>query len=163
MTEEEEALAASTPGYRFDARAGPAAPAPGREPTARGAAFVEAALADPERPVVMFALEWCEFCWAMRRFFDKAGIAFRSIDLDSVAYQEGDIGGEIRAALGRRIGTPTIPQVFVGGRACRRLHRDPRCLAGRQAAAADGGAEHPVPPRRAVDPYALLPKWVHPR
>ncbi len=94
MTEEEEAIAASTPGYIIGGTGAPASAA-ARETTALGADFVEAALADRATPVALFALEWCEFCWALRRFFAEAGIPYRSIDLDSVAYQQGDLGGEI--------------------------------------------------------------------
>jgi cysteine synthase A len=63
----------------------------------------------------MFALEWCEFCWAARKLFKAHAIPYRSIDLDSVAYQENDWGGRVRRAVGARVGAPTIPQIFVGG------------------------------------------------
>jgi cysteine synthase A len=63
----------------------------------------------------MFALEWCEFCWSVRRLFAHCGIAFRAVDLDSVQYQPADLGGRIRAALRERTGIATIPQVFAGG------------------------------------------------
>jgi cysteine synthase len=164
MSDEEEEIAASTPGYRIGgAPSEPAAPTAAVEPTARGTAFVEAALRDPDAPVVMFALEWCEFCWALRRFFQQAGIAYRSVDLDSVAYQEGGFGGEIRAALARRIGLPTIPQVFVGGDhvgGCTETFdawadgRLPRMLI-------DQGISFRSD--LAIDPHDLLPNWVHPR
>ncbi len=63
----------------------------------------------------MFALEWCEFCWAVRKLFAAHAIPYRSIDLDSVAYQGDDWGGRIRRALGAKVGVSTIPQVFVNG------------------------------------------------
>ena len=50
--------------------------------------FVEESVSAGE--VVMFALEWCEFCWSARKLFDEMGVAYRSIDLDAVAFQEGD-------------------------------------------------------------------------
>jgi cysteine synthase A len=162
MTEEEEAIAASTPGYRIGG-GGSAAPAPARAASATGEAFVAEALADPAAPVVLFALEWCEFCWAVRNFFDRAGIPFRSIDLDSLAFQQDDLGGGIRAALTRRLGTPTIPQIFVGdehvGGCTETLDawRD--------------GRLQPLLRKRGVafvedadfDPRGFLPGWVHPR
>ena len=43
------------------------------------------------------------------------GIPYRSVDLDSVAYQKDDLGGKIRAVLAQRTGAKTIPQIFVGG------------------------------------------------
>ena len=120
MSEEEMEIARSTPGYRFDA---PAAPAPTAgdaedEPpvlTEDAEAFVREAITDTENPVVLFALEWCEFCWAIRKLFTELGIPFRSVDLDSVAYQEDDRGGKIRAVLNALLGSNTIPQIFVGG------------------------------------------------
>ena len=65
-------------------------------------AFVERVISDREQPVTMFALEWCEFCWSVRRMFAKLGIPYRSVDLDSVEYQKDDRGGKIRAALRAR-------------------------------------------------------------
>jgi cysteine synthase A len=72
-------------------------------------------VSDADQPVVLFALEWCEFCWSLRKMFAKYEIPYRSVDLDSVAYQEDNKGGKIRAALRERTGSKTIPQVFVGG------------------------------------------------
>jgi cysteine synthase A len=42
-------------------------------------------------------------------------IPYRSIDLDSVEYQQDDRGGKVRAALTTLTGVATIPQIFVGG------------------------------------------------
>jgi cysteine synthase A len=116
MTPEEEAISKSSPLCRFDVRPAPApaaASAPSAPADAEAAAFVEKLIA--EEPVLLFALEWCEFCWATRKLFKAHNIPFRSIDLDSVAYQADDWGGRVRRAVGARIGLPTIPQVFIGG------------------------------------------------
>jgi cysteine synthase A len=116
MTPEEEAISKSSPLCRFDVRPAPApaaASAPSAPADAEAAAFVEKLIA--EEPVLLFALEWCEFCWATRKLFKAHNIPFRSIDLDSVAYQTDDWGGRVRRAVGARIGLPTIPQVFIGG------------------------------------------------
>ena len=51
----------------------------------------------------------------MRRLLAAAGASYEAVDLDTVAYQEGDRGGKIRAVLAKRLGTPTIPNFFVGG------------------------------------------------
>jgi cysteine synthase len=117
MTPEEVAISQSTPMCRFDA---PPPPAPATEEAPAAAprdeeaeAFVAKSVAD--EPVVLFALEWCEFCWSVRKLFAALSIPYQSIDLDSVAYQKGDMGGRIRQALKARTGSPTIPQIFVGG------------------------------------------------
>ena len=117
MTDDERRISQSTPSARFDAppTAAPAAVPPPAAIDADAAAFVADVIGDPAQPVVMFALAWCEFCWAVRRMFTHYGIPYRSIDLDSVEYQPGDRGLAIRAALTARTDVRTIPQVFVGG------------------------------------------------
>ena len=162
MTAEEEAISRSTPLCRFDL---PRPPAPVAANVAapvdpEAARFVQSALSDAENPVVMFALEWCEFCWAVRKLMKGYAIPYRSIDLDSLAYQKDDWGGRIRNALRARTGVQTIPQIFIGGEfiggqseifeaaysgdLMQRL-RDAR-------ASFDAGAK--------VDLASLLPKWL---
>jgi len=116
MSTEEMEISRSTPGYRFDVKH-PVAPVPAgdEELDPEMVAFVEHAIHDPEQPVAFFALEWCEFCWAVRKLFAKLEIPYQAFDLDSVAFQEGEKGGKIRAVLNNRIGSPTIPQIFIGG------------------------------------------------
>ena len=43
-----------------------------------------------EEPSDPRALEWCEFCWSVRKILDKYNIQYRSIDLDSVEYSDND-------------------------------------------------------------------------
>jgi cysteine synthase A len=123
--------------------------------------FVEAAIA--EEPVVLFALEWCEFCWSVRKLFGKLGLPYRSVDLDSVEYQEGDQGGKIRAVLAHRIGATTIPQIFVGGQhmgGCTDLFDAMRSGA-LQERLKDCGIAYDTSVD--IDPYTLTPKWLQPR
>jgi cysteine synthase A len=167
MNQAELELSRSTPGYRFDA---PACPAPivairQPEPEAELDEEAESFVTDVIRgnAVVMFALEWCEFCWAVRKLFAKLGIAYRSVDIDSVALQERDMGTKIRAVLKDRTGSPTIPQIYIGGKhvgGCMDLFDAMRAGRMRQHLD-DAGVEYD---RNAdIDPYGFLPKWVHPR
>jgi cysteine synthase A len=167
MTQEEVAIARSTPNYRFDSP--PPAPPPqpaATEPvpvSADAAAFVERVVGDREQPVTLFALEWCEFCWSVRRMFAKHGIAYRSVDLDSVEYQQDNRGGKIRAALTARTSFTTIPQIFVGGEflgGCTDVFDAYK--QGRFQALLD---KNDVAYDRTVkvDPYSFLPTWLHPR
>jgi cysteine synthase A len=117
MDANELAISNSTPLCRFGA------PQPAPSPTTaqlepapvRAHDFVAQAIADPEQPVVLFALEWCEFCWSVRRFLTDMGVPFRSVDLDAVSMQVDDLGGGIRKDLRHRTGEATIPQIFIGG------------------------------------------------
>ncbi len=124
MNEEELDISRSTPLARFDAPA-PAAPskpvpAPAAAPAPSALSpdakrFVDEVLGDAKMPVVMFALEWCEFCWSARKMFAKYKIPYRSVDIDSVQYQADEQGAKIRAAVSARTSFTTIPQIFVGG------------------------------------------------
>jgi cysteine synthase A len=168
MTAEEVEISRSTPGYRFDLKPPPPPEVRQEMQTAEtvqadASAFVDQVLSDPEYPLVLFALEWCEFCWSVRKLFGAIDAPFRSIDLDSVAYQANDWGGEIRRVLEQRTGAVTIPQVFIAGehmggatdvfQAFRDGHLQERL---RRA----GIAIRDVP---GLDPYTLLPNWLHKR
>lgn len=119
MDSQELEIASSTPNYRFDNLTPPqqtnkqAKPVPEEAP-AEGVAAMNGFLNDSANPVVLFALQWCEFCWAIRKMFKALDIAFISVDLDSVQYQQNEMGAKIRKALLVKIGSPTIPQIFVG-------------------------------------------------
>ena len=170
MSEEELEISRSTPGARFDAPPPPpatVAPKP-EEPaiapvSAKVEDFVARVLADTEQPLVLFALEWCEFCWSLRKLFAKCGIPYRSIDLDSTAYQRDDRGGQIRAVLRARTGSVTIPQVFVGGEFVGGCTETFDAFKEGRLQALLGKNGVPFDESISVDPYALLPTWLHPR
>jgi cysteine synthase A len=172
MTAEEWAVSRSTPLCRFDAPSvpapAPAVPAPQENGEPQKVALDPAAemFIDEvvkKEPVVMFALEWCEFCWSVRKLFKQLGVEYRSVDVDSVQYQKDDLGGKIRAVLAERTGLKTIPQIYVNGKHI-------------------GGATDTFDSWRSgelqklldvrgvkydreskLDPYTLLPKWLQPR
>ena len=165
MTPEEVELSRSTPLCRFDAPAPAPAPAVAAEkPVAidAEAAKLVTKLVN-EEPVVLFALEWCEFCWSVRKLFARTGIAYRSVDLDSVEYQKGDLGGRIRAVLANRTGAKTIPQIFIGGEhigGCTDV-LDAWRVGSLKRRLTDLGI--PFDTQAELDSYSLLPKWLQPR
>jgi cysteine synthase A len=167
MTPDELEISRSTPNYRFDTPP-PAPPAGnGEQPVpaapADATAFLEDATQDPDNPVVLFALEWCEFCWSVRKMFAEYDIPYRSIDLDSVEYQQDNKGGEIRAALLERTGLKTIPQIFIGGEHVGgATELFDACRDGSMARLLD---QSNVSWNTAVekDPYSFLPGWLHAR
>jgi cysteine synthase A len=174
MDEAEWEISRSTPGARFDAPApAPAPSSPAAAPSPAAAAtgdvspevrdFFARTLADPEQPLVLFALEWCEFCWSLRKLFAKASIPYRSVDLDSTAFQRDERGNQIRALLRARTGQSTIPQVFLGGEHIGGCNDT-------MAAFASGKLQEMLRAKGVafdesakIDPHALLPGWIHPR
>jgi cysteine synthase A len=173
MTEEEVELSRSTPHHRFDQ---PPTPAPALRSDETECRTIDTPASDLDReaehfvhetvarePVVMFALEWCEFCWSVRKLFGELGIDYHSVDLDSVEYQQGDRGGKIRAVLAKETGAVTIPQIYIGGEhigGCTELfdaHGDGTMQERLDAIGVE--YERSV----SIDAYTLLPGWLHPR
>ena len=169
MSDDEQNIARSTPNYRFDSPP-PAPPAdsdseeeapPIVEADARE--FLQTVTDDKEKPVVLFALEWCEFSWSVRKMFAHYGIPYRAVDLDSVAYQQGNRGGKIRAAIQEQTGLKTIPQIYIGG----------KHVGGATElfdAAKDGSMAELLRENNVSwtesedrDPYTFLPGWLHTR
>ncbi len=163
MSDEEISISKSTAKYRFDV----AAPAPVDEiipkPEASAVTELQQIISNKDAPIVMFSLEWCEFCWSVRKALTKAGIAFKSIDLDSVKYQQDDRGGKLRLALRNHTTLNTFPQIFIGGE-----------FIGGCTELLDGIKDHSVlnkidsiginrDSKADFDPYEFLPKWLHPR
>jgi cysteine synthase A len=169
MNAEEIEISRSTPGYRFDLSPQPeeeaAEPASAAEIELDAAAIAEIdeLLAANQEQVLMFSLEWCEFCWSVRKMLTACGIPYVTVDLDSVAYQENDRGGKILAVLNQRNNWPTIPQIYVGGE-----------FVGGATDLFDVGKAGELQPKLAArsipynetinkDPYSFLPTWLHPR
>ncbi len=166
MTKEEWAISKSTPNYRFDSQGPASAPAPAtvaapQDPTDWARKFVANAIEDSNRPVTMFALEWCEFSGSARRMFKHFDIPFHSVDLDSKTYQEK--APDIRLALAERTNIKTIPQIFIDGQ-----------LIGGCTEVFDAWREGKLQPLLKKvgiayrsdlreDPYGFFPNWLHPR
>ena len=149
-----------------------AAPAPApvdratcrRQCRPRAEAFVAATLAIREQPVVMFALEWCEFCWSVRKLFKRAR---HSLPLDRPRLgrlPERRLGRRHPRGAARAHRRADDPAGVRRRRARRRLHRHVRRVqAGascrrycKRTVSTTNGSE-------GLDPYSLLPKWLHPR
>lgn len=131
--------------------------------TAEGRDFVSQVLEDNDQPVVLFALEWCEFCWSVRKMFARAGIAYRSVDLDSAELQHDDQGGKIRAALQEKTGCLTIPQIFVGGEfigGCSEVFDAWQDRSLQRRLEAQGMRWNR---NEEFDAYSMLPGWLHKR
>ena len=169
MDEEEIAISMSTPNFRFGAAPPPppaddeAAEEEQEEAPAKAIEFLQETTNDDESPVVLFALEWCEFCWSVRKMFAHYDIPYRSVDLDSVAYQDDNWGGKIRKAIEADTGLKTIPQVYIGGK---HVGGATDLFDGmKDGSIADMLESNNVAWNTSADrdPYSFLPKWLHKR
>ena len=106
MTEEEKALAQSTP-----STPPPAPDLPGVLPEA--SEFVKQTIANNK--VVVWSLQYCEFCWTLFKLLDAAGIQYELINIDSFQFAKDQIGNKYRAALCDMTKCPTFPQLFIDG------------------------------------------------
>lgn len=166
MTAEETEIARSTPGARFDVQTPQSNDKATTKPqpvSADAEAFLDDVLNDKAQPVVMFALEWCEFCWSVRKMFSTVGIPFRSVDLDSVEYQRDDWGGRIRTALNARTNMKTIPQIFVGGELIGGTTETFDAYKKGELQEKLRGSDVVFDQGLDVDPYTFLPTWLTPR
>ena len=173
MNDAELVISQSTDGYRFDVSATDdetaeeTSEATDSEETQaldkNAEQEIDQVLKDNAGKVVMFSLEWCEFCWSVRKMMSACDIPYITVDLDSVAYQENDRGAKILDVLKARNDWPTIPQVYVGDE-----------FVGGATDFFDVGKagelegkldEQKIPYNQMIkrDPYSFLPDWLHPR
>ncbi|RDV28202.1 pyridoxal-phosphate dependent enzyme [Alteromonas aestuariivivens] len=164
MSDDELAISRSTPGYRFDVPTGaPLQTAALAESDPAAEAKLTTLIDGSSEQIVMFALEWCEFCWSVRKVLNAYGIPYQSVDLDSVAYQQDNLGGRIRNVLNQQTQCVTLPQIFLAGEflgGCTDLFdaiKDDSFLPKLKKLGI--GFDESV----TLNPYDKLPKWLHPR
>ena len=153
MTEEEKAIAAST-----ESPAPPNVPLP--EVTQEALDFVNVAIS--RDPIVIFSLEYCEFCWTLTSFLNKLEVPFKKIDIDSFLYAKNYMGNKYRAAVSSITDCKTFPQFFINGKfvggavdACLMWMKGELQPALREVLGKDvqfGNYEG--------DPFEFLPKWM---
>jgi len=106
MTEEEKEIAASTP-------SSPPPPVPLPSSTDESVAFVKGNIA--KNKIVIWSLEYCEFCWTITNFFDTIGVPYTQINIDAFQYAKDNMGNKYRAALTDLTECATFPQCFIDG------------------------------------------------
>lgn len=116
---------------------------------------------NPSSPVVMFGLEWCEFCWAVRKLFRRLSIPIHSVDLDSTTYRPARLGPKMRTTLSAYTGSSSLPQIFIGGEFIGSHLELFDMISNRslfKKLDASGVNYNRV---LDIDPYTLLPGWTH--
>ena len=117
MTAEEQAIAQSTPTARFgDAPPTPAVQFPSAsELDPKVLRWVEAQIA--AHKVMIFSLEWCDFCIALKRLLADLGVAYECIDVDAAEHRDQGFGAEVKRVLMHKTQSINLPQVYLGGTA----------------------------------------------
>ncbi|WP_317852858.1 glutaredoxin domain-containing protein [Albidovulum salinarum] len=116
-----------------------------------------------QHPVVMFVLEWCEFSWSVRKLFAAAGVPYHAVELDAAAMQKDSLVGDLRAALGIKVGLPTIPQIFVGGTHVGGATETFDAFKDGSMAERLNALGLSFDASKTANPYRFLPGWMHPR
>jgi cysteine synthase A len=166
MSEQELSISKSTQGYRFDIPSNTPAAIETRSPIVLDKAaklLVNQFLTNNDQPVVMFALEWCEFCWSVRKMFKKLGIDYVSVDIDSAKYQKNNMGGKIRQVIRDKTTWNTFPQIFIGGEFVGGCTDVFDLYKAGDLTEKLSKASINVDSTVSVDPYTFLPKWLHAR
>lgn len=78
---------------------------------------VDAALADPAHPVVLFSLSWCSFCRSAKQLLGHLQISYIDHELDRGEFLDPALQRAVRARLEELTDSGTLPQLFIGGEA----------------------------------------------
>jgi len=112
MTEEEKALSAAPAA----AAVPPAIELPEVEEGGAAVTFVNET--NSANKIVVWSLQYCEFCWTVFGLLDALGLKgqYTVVNIDSFEYAKGNTGNKYRAALSKLTGVNTFPQVFLNGK-----------------------------------------------
>lgn len=83
------------------------------EATPESRDFVKEQIA--KHKVVLFALEYCETCWALTKFLDRIKVPYERIDIDSFKYAKDQMGNKYRSAVIESTDYPAFPMLFLDG------------------------------------------------
>jgi cysteine synthase A len=163
MTDEEMALSNSTPGHRMDGSVQVAIAPPARPVAEEDVAALNGLIDCAEEPIVIFGLEWCEFTWSVQRFLSRAGITFRTINLDAADLRSQGLSERLRWALRSKVNSATLPQVFFKGRYIGGATETLTIFQGRQLDAELEAFGVSVEEEVLADATTHLPSWIQPR
>ena len=76
--------------------------------------FVDAAIHNPDTPVVLFSLSWCSFCRALKQLLDSLQIDYCVYELDRGDFLEPSLQRTVRSQLAKVGNSGTLPQLFIG-------------------------------------------------
>ncbi|MBX2881128.1 MAG: pyridoxal-phosphate dependent enzyme [Granulosicoccus sp.] len=166
MSAEELAISASTEGCQFSRSVKtkkPKSTPPVEVISTKATQYLKSIVQGAEPSVVIFSLEWCEFCWSVEKLFQKMNVEFQTVHIESPEHAEHGTAEEIQNALAALVSSSTIPQVFVAGEylgGCTQTFK-----AFLNGSLQTTLSEHGISFNETLklDPSSLLPAWTHPR
>jgi cysteine synthase len=112
--------------------------------------------------VVVWSLQYYEFCWTLTLFLDRLGVPYEKLDIDNFQYAKDNMGNKYRAALQALTDCKTFPQFFVDGKfiggavdACMMWKKNDL-----QPLLEKTGVVQKNFNNYARDPFEFLPKWM---
>jgi len=69
-----------------------------------------------DNKVTVWAMQYCEFCWTIFKFFDAIKVPYTKINWDAIEYAENNQGNKYRQALQQVSGEVTYPQCWINGK-----------------------------------------------
>jgi len=123
--------------------------------------LVDRVLSDPQHPLVLFAREGCEFCWAAKRFFAGIETPYRIVQLDSEEFQHNGFYREIRQELHSRNRSHTLPQIYLSGQFLGGATDSFKAWKEGKLQQALQKSAVPFKDSGDLDPYGFLSGWLH--
>jgi len=123
--------------------------------------LVDRVLSDRQHPLVLFAREGCEFCWAAKRFFASIETPYRLVQLDSEEFQHNGFYREIRHELESRNGSHTLPQIYLSGQFVGGATDSFKAWKEGEFQQALEQSAVPFKDSGELDPYGFLSGWLH--
>eukprot|EP00746_Dinoflagellata_sp_MGD_P077408 gnl/MRDRNA2_/MRDRNA2_31062_c0_seq1.p1 gnl/MRDRNA2_/MRDRNA2_31062_c0~~gnl/MRDRNA2_/MRDRNA2_31062_c0_seq1.p1 ORF type:complete len:445 (+),score=91.43 gnl/MRDRNA2_/MRDRNA2_31062_c0_seq1:97-1335(+) len=112
--------------------------------------------------IVIWSLEYCEFCWTIFKFFKTIEVPYEVINIDSFQYAKENQGNKYRSALSSITDNNTFPQLFLNGKyiggavdACNMWKKGEL-----QPILESAGLKKGNFGDYQGDPYEFLPKWM---
>jgi cysteine synthase A len=114
MNEAEQAIANSTPTARFGHMPQTVVQLPALDLLSQQARnYVDASIAN--HPVMLFSLEWCDFCIEIKKMMDDLDISYRCIDVDAMEHKVDGFGDDVKKVVAAKAQCIDLPKLYIGG------------------------------------------------
>ena len=57
-----------------------------------------------ENKVLVWSLQYCEFCWTLRKLLDATKVDYKLVSIDALEFAKDNMGRKYRSALSEKTG-----------------------------------------------------------